>query len=195
MKKKEAVFIVLFCLTPLLFADCNSNGRNQEVKTSLTTLPSSYTKLNETYSDKLIATAVSTIYERVEFKSGDSTLDFPNIYLFDTLRSDSGIKMYAVSFLNKNNTSVTYRSIKDWCDAYILFSSILESIDNKYFEDLIVKEKRFTALGHYFSSTAKQDINSLSSGQSQMLFQDFITFLASFKVIDRIAIIKELSSE
>lgn len=184
--KNNYIYIVFLCF---IFSSCKSqqlpNKLNAE---TVIGVPKSYKSLSDNYSNKLILTAINTIYKKIKLVVNDSSFYFPDVYEMDSLNSEIKIKEKVLLFLNSNDSNQIAKKIKNWCDAYLLLDGFLSTNTNIYFEEFVLKEKRFTVIKHYFM-TKEQNINSLSLSQSQMLYLDFTSFLSEYKINERVAIL------
>jgi hypothetical protein len=179
------ICIAFFCL---IFSSCKSQQTVKENSTIFRDMPKVYQTLSQTYSDKLLLTSINSIYNRVKLNINDAIFDFPDIYELDSLNDATKIKVKLLSFFNLHDSIFISKKIKNWCDSYLLLDAFLNANPNIYFEEIAIKDRRFSIINHYFM-TKGQDINSLSSSQSQMLYLDFSNFLSNYPINERVSIL------
>jgi|GEM_PF-3072742 len=181
-------YLIITVLCYFVFTGCKSQPVKYANTVTVKSLPKAYQSLSENYSNKLVLLSINTIYHRVKLNVNDSVFDFPNIYELDSLNDELKIKDKVLDFFNLHDSAQVVKKIKNWCDSYLLIDAFFSINSDIYFEELALKEKRFAAIKHYFT-TKEQDINSLSISQSQMLYLDFANFLSQYTINDRIMIL------
>lgn len=187
-KKYHLLFLVYLCFS---IAACKSQATDSIERNTCDSIPNTYQKLSEKYSDKLILTSINSIYNRLQLKLNDSLFSFPDIYELDSL-STQAIRNQSLNFFKLHDSSSIVSTIDNWCNTYLLLDNFLAKNKQLYFEDIVLKNKHFY-IGHYFTSKY-QNINSLSVSQEQMLYLDFVNYLSKYSINERVALLNKTAS-